>query len=252
MTELLPIWNAWNSRTIQDEPLLNSTYIRQARNAVGIAYTCRRTRLKGNVTEKSRLLSLAKAARMLGVHPTTLRRWADHGDILVMLTPGGHRRFPLSEIARLKATSSKRQGAAAEIVDRALMEARERLASHSREGWLHKFDDTQKVKLRSMGQEVLNLLQDYLSRADPQISDDSVLDRIRHIGTQYGELAAGVELSLSELLEATSFFRDSTLESAVVGSDTTNESFRNRFRSINTFFNTLLVSASLAYQTDSH
>ena len=38
-------------------------------------------------------LTLSEAAEQLGVHPTTLRRWADNGDIPVSVTPGGHRRF---------------------------------------------------------------------------------------------------------------------------------------------------------------
>ena len=40
-------------------------------------------------------LSLKAASKKLNVHPTTLRRWADNGDIPVMLTPGGHRRHLL-------------------------------------------------------------------------------------------------------------------------------------------------------------
>ncbi|MCB9434622.1 MAG: helix-turn-helix domain-containing protein, partial [Ardenticatenaceae bacterium] len=43
-------------------------------------------------------LPLKQAASLLDVHPTTLRRWADSGDIPVLLTPGGHRRFALSDI----------------------------------------------------------------------------------------------------------------------------------------------------------
>ena len=54
----------------------------------------------------SELLSLTEAASLLGVHPATLRRWADQGDILVMVTPGGHRRFPRSEIDRLRGASA--------------------------------------------------------------------------------------------------------------------------------------------------
>ena len=45
-------------------------------------------------------LSLKQAADRLGIHPTTLRRWADSGEIPVMLTPGGHRRFAISDIER--------------------------------------------------------------------------------------------------------------------------------------------------------
>jgi len=48
------------------------------------------------------LLSLKEAAHLLNVHPSTLRRWADQGDILAVVTPGGHRRFSQQEIERMR------------------------------------------------------------------------------------------------------------------------------------------------------
>jgi excisionase family DNA binding protein len=48
-----------------------------------------------------RRLSLGPAARMLGVDPDTLRRWADDGLVEAFVTPGGHRRFDRTEIDRL-------------------------------------------------------------------------------------------------------------------------------------------------------
>ena len=43
-------------------------------------------------------LGLSESAQLLGVHPVTLRRWAEAGEIGYMLTAGGHRRFTLAEI----------------------------------------------------------------------------------------------------------------------------------------------------------
>ncbi|MBC8076106.1 MAG: helix-turn-helix domain-containing protein, partial [Chloroflexales bacterium] len=48
-------------------------------------------------------LSLREASALLGVHPSTLRRWADAGDIAVTITPGGHRRFAPADLARFAA-----------------------------------------------------------------------------------------------------------------------------------------------------
>src|SRR5512146_1476691 len=39
------------------------------------------------------LLELAEAARLLGIHPSTLRRWADAGKITHEKTVNGRRRF---------------------------------------------------------------------------------------------------------------------------------------------------------------
>jgi excisionase family DNA binding protein len=49
-------------------------------------------------------LSLSAAADRLGVHPTTLRRWSDNGDITTMLTPGGHRRYLISDLDKFSQT----------------------------------------------------------------------------------------------------------------------------------------------------
>src|SRR5512141_1692944 len=38
-------------------------------------------------------VSLTEACRLLGVSPSTVRRWGDSGMVRTFLTPGGHRRF---------------------------------------------------------------------------------------------------------------------------------------------------------------
>lgn len=50
---------------------------------------------------KERLLTPKEAARMLGVHPLTLYRWARKGKIKVVTTPSGRYRYPLTEILRI-------------------------------------------------------------------------------------------------------------------------------------------------------
>ena len=49
-------------------------------------------------------LSLGPASRLLGVHPDTLRRWADEGQVDAYLSPGGHRRFDRRDLERVLAT----------------------------------------------------------------------------------------------------------------------------------------------------
>ena len=48
-----------------------------------------------------RYLPISEAAKRLGVHHTTLRKWANEGKIDYTRTVGGRRRFPESEINRL-------------------------------------------------------------------------------------------------------------------------------------------------------
>ena len=49
----------------------------------------------------STLLPVTEAARMLGVHPDTLRQWHRKGIAHALMTITGHRRFTLEEIERL-------------------------------------------------------------------------------------------------------------------------------------------------------
>lgn len=44
------------------------------------------------------LLTLGEAARELSVAQSTLRKWADNGDIPIFRTPGGHRRFRRNDL----------------------------------------------------------------------------------------------------------------------------------------------------------
>ncbi len=55
-------------------------------------------------------LTLSEAAGFLGIHFSTLRTWADKGEIRVFRTPGGHRRFSSADLRRFleeRATSTE-------------------------------------------------------------------------------------------------------------------------------------------------
>src|SRR5215216_1071521 len=43
----------------------------------------------------------ADAARLLGISQPALGRWIDRGEVASVLTPGGHREVPLSELVEL-------------------------------------------------------------------------------------------------------------------------------------------------------
>lgn len=52
--------------------------------------------------------TVSKAAALLGVHPNTLRRWEREGKIAAARTPGGHRRYSIEEINRLRTSMGLR------------------------------------------------------------------------------------------------------------------------------------------------
>ena len=60
--------------------------------------------------DASEVITLPEAARLLGVGPTTLKRWSDQGRIPHTRTPGGHRRFLRSVIMDFRALVDPRAG----------------------------------------------------------------------------------------------------------------------------------------------
>ena len=63
-----------------------------------------------------RLISIGKAADLLGVTKTTLRTWDSDGKIESVRTEGGHRRFRLSDIQRLQGLEQNHNTSRIEIV----------------------------------------------------------------------------------------------------------------------------------------
>jgi excisionase family DNA binding protein len=62
----------------------------------------RRGRVDPAILDRSeRFLLPQEAAKLLGVAPSTLRRWADDGKLRSGMTLGGHRRYREREILRL-------------------------------------------------------------------------------------------------------------------------------------------------------
>ena len=48
-------------------------------------------------------LTLTEVSELLGIHPSTVRNWADQGVLPVHRTQGGHRRFMRAELERIAA-----------------------------------------------------------------------------------------------------------------------------------------------------
>lgn len=57
-----------------------------------------------SVTSDASYLTPAQAARIFGVSPKTVARWANHGRIPCLVTLGGHRRFRADVIAAVSVT----------------------------------------------------------------------------------------------------------------------------------------------------
>lgn len=160
-------------------------------------------------------LSLSEAAGQLSIHPTTLRRWADNGDIPVMLTPGGHRRFAAADITHFAHERRNRRcvGDVEKIwAERAVIQTRREMVVHRNDPWLSGFDSEARERNRLMGQQLIGLMLRYLAAED---DGRDILQEARQIGWQYGRNALGAGMSLIEALQVSILFRDVLVESAL-------------------------------------
>ncbi len=195
-------------------------------------------------------LSLADAAQRLGVHPTTLRRWADTGEIPVMLTPGGHRRFALTDIDRF-AGVRRRQRAASGIeqlwAEQAIDHTRQEIQIHQHERWLQAFDDREREHKRALGRRLMGVILQYVSSDN---GGEALLEEARAIGREHAANAIKLGLSLSAALAAAMFFRDSMIEVAIqlpVTAHLRVQANTHLLRRINTVLNAVQLAIADAY-----
>lgn len=156
-------------------------------------------------------LGLNEAARQLGVHPATLRRWADDGEIPVMITPGGHRRFALAELDRFSEEHQQlRVVAGIEQVwaDQVLDETRRQISAQRNAAWLSPFDEQQREHKRDLGRQLLNITLKYISLKD---GGEDLLESARVIGREHAADGLRMNLPLVEALKIVLFFRDTLL-----------------------------------------
>ncbi len=158
-------------------------------------------------------LRLSEAASRLGVHPTTLRRWADDGEIPSSRTPGGHRRFAVSDLEafqrnqrKLKVIGGLEQG----LADQALTQTRQEITA--RKSWPSEIEPADREAFRKSGRELLGLTIQYVALG---AGGEGLLRQAERIARQYAVRGRRLSLSLSEMLQLLLFFRDSMMEAAL-------------------------------------
>lgn len=194
-------------------------------------------------------LPLSQAAERLNVHPTTLRRWADDGEIAVLLTPGGHRRFALSDIEQFaESRHGLQRSAGIEEVwaERALTVTRREIVAHKNDHWLAAMDDDTREQNRKMGRQLMALTLQYISNGD----DDKLLEEAHRMGLQYGRHCRSTNMPLTDALQAAIFFRDMMVETALQLPENVRvrpESNLRLLRRINTLINTVHLAIAEVY-----
>jgi excisionase family DNA binding protein len=192
-------------------------------------------------------VSLGKAADVLGVHPSTVRHWADSGDLPSQRTPGGHRRFRRRDLDQWASLQDEKIAPAEAqlMLQNALGRARMETSGGQLHGqpWYDEMDEEARKVHRQLGRRLLELLTKYL--ADPEEQHD-LLAEVRKLGVDYAQLSVQESLSLSDSVRAFLFFRDlltdSVIQLAEMLSLRTPLDWGNRLQQVNHITDELLLA----------
>ena len=144
-------------------------------------------------------LSLGGASKLLGVSHSTVRRWADAGEIRSYRTSGGHRRILEDDVRQFMAQSGQAGGSVDtdRISELAVGRVKRRLSRRRQSHDMDAFaglDEPARERLRFIGRQLVDLFARFVSsRTRP----DRFIDDARGIGSEYGRtlVAAGVTLT---------------------------------------------------------
>ncbi len=195
-------------------------------------------------------LSLSEVAKMLGVHNSTVRNWANQEQIPVHRTKGGHRRFKRSEVVLWQQTQrASDPGEAQRVVQNALKLTRFHITEGhlQAESWYQKLDEEARGKYRMSGRNLMSGLLAYLSTSGSEAEAEA-----RSLGYEYASRGRRHGLSVLDATQAFLFFRTTLLdamlsvyEAAAVSSS---QAWSDMFRKVNAFTDRILVTLLETYQ----
>ncbi len=153
-------------------------------------------------------LSLSEAAELLGIHPATVRLWADRNEIPSRRTSGGHRRFRRSDIeARLQQETVAKPNLATQLLMQSVM-GRVRLSftdgTLNNLPWYQHFNETARDAYRHLGRRVLDLL---LRGLNEQTDREELRREAVLLGAEYGSISYKAHVSVADAVRAFLYFR---------------------------------------------
>lgn len=197
-------------------------------------------------------LSLSAASELIGVHPATLRAWANQGRVGSQRTAGGHRRFRKSDLQSW-ATPPREASPGIEMLIHSAL-GRVRLTMDQAEmPWLDRLDEADRAQHRELGRRLMHDLGAALNA--PVGQDAAAADQARALGADYGRLSGAQGLSLTDAVKAFLFFRDSLVDSLIQMANYTDlpgtPDWLMLSRRLNAFTNGVLLSLIENYPPDS-
>ena len=144
-------------------------------------------------TAEAGWVSLNEACRLLGVSPSTVRRWADTGIVRTFVTPGGHRRFSRQGLESLLPDRPTGHPSLAALGETPVRMARGyRRAADGTLGqmpWVENLGPEQRDRFRRFGRSMVAALVVALDAADA-LEREGLLRDAETACAEYGDVAA--------------------------------------------------------------
>lgn len=204
-------------------------------------------------SETSEWVSLREAADILGVHPATVRNWADEGKLPSRRTPGKHRRFRRSDLLRYAEMADELQPAELQVIlQSALGQTRIQVGGGTllHVPWYEAMSDGTRAQMRHQGRRVLEELRQYLADG----AQDEGLAAAITLGKDYAQIISADGLTLPQAARGFFYFSDFVINSVLTWSEVTpprsTSEWSAMLRQINTFINTMLLSIIEYYEEE--
>ena len=162
-------------------------------------------------------LTLSEVARILGVHPSTVRIWANQGKIPVHRTSGGHRRFRRSELELwLMARQQEHDiNIPHDFIQATLRQVRMQADEGilAQQPWYQKLTPEVREQYRRSGQQMLQSLWSSLMNKNQDAADEAnSRAESRALGYAYAARARQAGLTATEALAALLFFANTLVD----------------------------------------
>ncbi len=205
------------------------------------------------MSESSEWVSLRQAADILGVHPATVRNWADKGDLPSRRTPGGHRRFRRADLMQYAETQEEIQPLEVQvIIQNALGQARIQVGGGTLTdvAWYNAMSPQSRDRMRTEGRRVLEEIRRYLGTG----ARDENLSSAITLGKDYAAALSIEGLTLPQAVRGFFYFSDFVINSILTWSELTpprsSADWANLLRQVNTFVNAMLLSIVEYYEEE--
>lgn len=162
---------------------------------------------------KQQWLTLKEASEFLGVHFTTLRSWADKGEIQVFRTPGGHRRFSSADLRRFLDDRVERSSTddSGSVITNAIQHVHDEMSRLPQKElpWHYRLEGDAVANRRNRGQRLFALALSFVMKPNQQ---EDILSEGRKLGLEYGIEAHSNKVNLVESGRAVRFFRNQLVQ----------------------------------------